>query len=89
MESDSLIFLIICLFCVLFFGLGCVIGFLFNEYILNYDDYNDYPQHPEFYDSDGNFIDEELLYLHVENPEFYDDDEEDDDDDEDNWVRKT
>lgn len=77
---ETFTFLIICLFCVLFFGLGLVIGFLLNEYGPDYNDYTDLPTHPEFYDEDGNFIDEELLCLR-----FLDDE----DDDEENWEKQT
>jgi len=72
-------FLIICLFCVLFFGMGFILGFLTNEYLIDSDDYLDLPTHPEFYDKDGNFINEKLLYLHFD----------DDEDDEDTWEKQT
>lgn len=72
---DLFTFLIICLFCVLFFGMGFILGFLANEYLIDSDNYFDLPTHPEFYDKDGNFIDDELLYLHFTNEENDDDDD--------------
>lgn len=57
---------------ILFFIVGLIGGWVVREYMLNYQDR---PKlHPEFFDSNGNIIPDEVLAISF-NPDYFDDDE--------------
>lgn len=58
---------------------GLVVGWVTREYMMNYQDK---PKlHPEFFDSNGNVIADEVVAVSF-NPDYFFDDDIDDDDDE-------
>ena len=60
---------------VLFLIVGLITGWVAREYMMNYQDK---PKlHPEFFDSKGNVIPDEVLAISF-NPDYFDDFEEDD-----------
>jgi hypothetical protein len=60
---------------VLFLIVGLVTGWVAREYVMNYQDR---PKlHPEFFDSKGNVIPDEVLAISF-NPDYFDDYEEED-----------
>ena len=61
---------------VLFLVVGVVAGWIAREYMMNYQDRPNL--HPEFFDSDGNVIPDEVLAVRFEEG-FFDDDKEEDD----------
>ena len=61
---------------VLFLVVGVVSGWIAREYMMNYQDRPNL--HPEFFDSDGNVIPDEVLAVRFEEG-FFDDDKEEDD----------
>ena len=61
---------------VLFLVVGVVGGWIAREYMMNYQDRPNL--HPEFFDSDGNVIPDEVLAVRFEEG-FFDDDKEEDD----------
>lgn len=73
--SESAVLYFSALFTLTFFILGGMIGWFVREY-LNSDDEPKGYLHPEFFDRNGNLINEELLTVH-----FVDEDEEDYDED--------
>ena len=57
---------------------GLVVGWVTREYMMNYQDK---PKlHPEFFDSKGNVIPDEVLAISF-NPDYFDDEEYDEDED--------
>jgi hypothetical protein len=66
---------------VLFFIIGIVIGWVAREYMMNYKEIaQGHQYHPEFYDSEGRFIDQEIVSVRFDPVNFLDEDFEDDDD---------
>jgi hypothetical protein len=66
---------------VLFLIVGIVTGWVAREYMMVHQEgAKNIAYHPEFYDNDGNFIDQEIISVRFENSDYdYDDTEEDDD----------
>ena len=66
---------------VLFFILGLLIGWVARDYMMMYQEgAKNIAYHPEFYDNEGNFIDQEITTVRFENESYdYNDNEEDDD----------
>ena len=63
---------------ILFFIVGLVTGWVAREYMMNY---REIPKlHPEFFDSNGNLIPDEVLAISF-NPDYFDDEEIEDEDD--------
>ena len=74
MLATSLVFG--CFLTILFLVVGLVTGWVAREYMMNYQDR---PKlHPEFFDSKGNVIPDEVLAISF-NPDYFDDDFEDED----------
>jgi hypothetical protein len=68
--SDSVFLYFTTLFLLLFFAVGSILGWFVREYLASSEDtgYKKY-LHPEFFDRNGNFIDGELLSVHIEDEE--------------------
>ena len=74
MESPTILFFMGC-FVVLFLIVGIIAGWFINDVVYNFYNKNNSPQlHPEMYDEDGIFINEELLSVR-----FIEEEEEEDD----------
>ena len=74
MESPTILFFMGC-FVVLFLIVGIIAGWFINDIVYNLYNKNNSPQlHPEMYDEDGIFINEELLSVR-----FIEEEEEEDD----------
>lgn len=72
--SETVILYFTTLFVLTFFSLGSILGWFVREYLNEGSGYKKY-LHPEFFDRNGNFIDNELLTLHIEDDdEMYDED---------------
>lgn len=68
---------------ILFFILGLLIGWVAREYMMKHQEGpKQIAYHPEFYDKDGDLIDQEIVSVRFE-PGYFDDDIEMDDEDED------
>ena len=66
---------------VLFFIIGIVVGWVAREYMMNYKEIAQaHHYHPEFYDSEGRFIDQEIVSVRFDPLDFLDEGFEDDDD---------
>ena len=66
---------------VLFFIIGVVIGWVAREYMMNYKEIaQGHQYHPEFYDAEGRFIDQEIVSVRFDPVNFLDEDFEDDED---------
>lgn len=65
---------------VLFLIVGLVAGWVAREYMMMHQEGAKHiAYHPEFYDNEGNFIDQEIISVRFENNDYdYDDTEEDD-----------
>jgi hypothetical protein len=65
----------------LFLIVGIVTGWVAREYMMTHQEGAKHiAYHPEFYDNEGNFIDQEIISVRFENNDYdYDDTEEDDD----------
>ena len=64
---------------VLFFMVGLFIGWSAREYMMNYQEGpKQIAYHPEFYNKNGELIDQEIVSVRFE-PGYFDDDEYDDD----------
>jgi hypothetical protein len=66
---------------VLFFIVGLMVGWVAREYMINYKEIaQSHQYHPEFFDTDGRFIDQDIVSVRFENGlEDYDDEEIEDD----------
>ena len=74
MESPTILFFMGC-FVVLFLIVGIIAGWFINDIVYNlYNKNNSLQLHPEMYDEDGIFINEELLSVR-----FIEEEEEEDD----------
>lgn len=66
---------------VLFFIMGLFIGWSAREYMMNYQEGpKQIAYHPEFYDKNGELIDEEIVSVRFESDYFSDESDDDDDD---------
>jgi len=64
---------------VLFFIVGLFIGWSAREYMMNYQEGpKQIAYHPEFYDKNGELIDQEIVSVRFE-PDYFDDESDDDD----------
>jgi hypothetical protein len=65
---------------VLFLIVGVIGGWVAREYMMKHQEgARNMAYHPEFYDNEGNFIDQEITTVRFENGDYdYDDTEEDD-----------
>lgn len=69
---------------ILFLIVGIVIGWVSREYMMTHQEGpKQIAYHPEFYNKDGDLIDEEILSLRIESSYFEDDFESEDSSDED------
>jgi hypothetical protein len=76
MESPTILFFMVC-FVVLFFVVGIIAGWFINDIVYNfYNKNNTHQLHPEMYDDNGIFINEELLSVR-----FIDEEEEEEEED--------
>jgi hypothetical protein len=67
---------------VLFFILGIVLGWVGREYMMSHHEGpKQIAYHPEFFNKDGDLIDEEIVSVRFE-PGYFNDEEDDDDEDE-------
>lgn len=67
-----------CFLTLLFFALGLVTGWVAREYMMNYQEGpKQIAYHPEFYDKNGDLIDEEIVSVRFE-PGYFDDEDIDD-----------
>ena len=68
-----------CLMTVLFFIVGLVTGWIAREYMMSHQEGpKQIAYHPEFYNKDGDLIDEEIVSVRFE-PGYFDTDFDDDD----------
>lgn len=66
---------------VLFLIVGLVTGWIARDYMMNYQEGpKQIAYHPEFYNKDGELIDEEIVSVRFENNYFGDEEDEEDDD---------
>jgi hypothetical protein len=66
----------------LFFIIGLVIGWVAREYMMNYKEIaQEHHYHPEFYDSEGRFIDQEIVSVRFNPVDFMDHEFDDEDED--------
>jgi hypothetical protein len=64
---------------VLFFIVGLFIGWSAREYMMNYQEGpKQIAYHPEFYNKNGELIDQEIVSVRFE-PDYFDDESDDDD----------
>lgn len=64
---------------VLFFIVGLFIGWSVREYMMNYQEGpKQIAYHPEFYNKNGELIDQEIVSVRFE-PDYFDDESDDDD----------
>jgi hypothetical protein len=76
---NSAILMITILLTLLFFMVGGIIGWLTNQYLVQ----NKPPYlHPEFFDTNGNILPDEILAVSF-TQDYFDDDEHEDDEEED------
>ena len=69
---------------VMFFILGIVIGWVSREFLTNYqENSNNHQYHPEFFNKEGEFIDQEIVSVRFDPEYFLNGDEESDEEDED------
>jgi hypothetical protein len=67
---------------VLFFILGIVLGWVGREYMMTHQEGpKQIAYHPEFFNKDGELIEEEIVSVRFE-PGYFDDDEEEEDEEE-------
>lgn len=67
---------------ILFFIVGLLIGWSVRDYMMNYQEGpKQIAYHPEFYNKNGDLIEEEIVSVRFE-PGYFDDDEDDEDEDE-------
>jgi hypothetical protein len=65
---------------VLFLIVGVIGGWVAREYLMKYQEgARNMAYHPEFYDKEGNFIDQEITTVRFENGDYDYEDTEDDD----------
>jgi hypothetical protein len=66
---------------ILFLIVGVIGGWVARDYMMMHQEgAKNIAYHPEFYDNDGNFIDQEITTVRFENESYdYNDNEEDDD----------
>jgi hypothetical protein len=67
---------------VLFFVIGVMLGWIARDYMMTYQEGpKQIAYHPEFYNKDGDLIDQEIVSVRFEPGYFDDEDLEDDDED--------